>query len=160
MELTLARVDHRLVHGQVTVGWARAVRAELLLVVSDRVAGDPFETSLMQMAVPHGIRLEVWTRDQAVSRIRAGDLPAGRAMLLVATPLDLVPLLDAGLALDEVNIGGVRSPGAHIKLTKEVHATEEELAAWQDLAARGLRLSVQWLPDQRRRLLNQELPRP
>lgn len=159
MQVALVRVDHRLVHGQVTMGWTRSVRAEALVVVSDRAADDPFEASLMRMAVPHGVTIEIWGVTEAADRVRAGNLPAGRVLLLVATPTDLLPLVAAGLSNTEINIGGVRSPGATIKLTKEVHATPDEIEAWKELAAKGIALSVQWLPDQKRRSLNAEVVR-
>ncbi|PSL00683.1 PTS system mannose-specific IIB component/PTS system sorbose-specific IIB component [Murinocardiopsis flavida] len=159
MQLALIRVDHRLVHGQVTMGWTRSVRADALVVVSDRAADDPFEASLMRMAVPHGVAIEIWGVTEAADRVRAANLPAGRVLLLVATPVDLLPLFAAGLSNTEVNIGGVRSPGASVKLTKEVHATPEEIDAWKALAEKGVELSVQWLPDQKRRSLNADVVR-
>ena len=157
MPIQLVRVDHRLVHGQVTMGWSRTVGAEVLLVVNDRAAGDPFEANLMQLAVPSEMRLELWTLERALAAAAGDAWPQERTLLLVANPLDLLRLVEAGLALEEVNIGGVRSPGAERKLTKEVFATDEEIAAWRAMDERGMRLSVQWLPAQRRKLLNDVL---
>jgi len=47
--------------------------------------------------------------------------------------------------VNKVNVGGVRSPGATIKLTKEVIATPEELIAWKKLDQEGIRIEVQWV---------------
>ncbi|MFC0105223.1 PTS system mannose/fructose/N-acetylgalactosamine-transporter subunit IIB [Kibdelosporangium aridum] len=157
MPIELVRVDHRLVHGQVTMGWSRAVGADVLLVISDRVAASPFDISLMEMAVPPGVRLVVWSVDQARQAAADGAWPDGKVLALVANPIDLERLVAAGLTLSEVNIGGVRSEGARHKLTKEVHATDDELVAWKTLAGQGIRLSVQWLPAQKRKLLNDEI---
>ncbi|RSM88522.1 PTS mannose/fructose/sorbose transporter subunit IIB [Kibdelosporangium aridum] len=157
MPIELVRVDHRLVHGQVTMGWSRAVGADVLLVISDRVAASPFDTSLMEMAVPPGVRLVVWSVDHARQAAADGTWPDGKILVLVANPIDLERLVAAGLTLNEVNIGGVRSDGARHKLTKEVHATDDELVAWKTLADHGIRLSVQWLPAQKRKLLNDEI---
>ena len=49
--------------------------------------------------------------------------------------------------MKKVNVGGVRSPGATIKLTKEVMATPDELAAWKKLDTEGVRIEVQWVPN-------------
>jgi mannose/fructose/N-acetylgalactosamine-specific phosphotransferase system component IIB len=154
MSIELIRVDHRLVHGQVTMGWTRAVGADVIVVVNDRAAGNAFEANLMQMAVPAGVRLEVLSLDQGIAAAEAGSWPDGRVLLLVSNPVDLLKLLNAGLEAKTVNIGGVRSEGASIKLTKEVHATEDEVEAWKAMNDRGLELSVQWLPSQRRKALN------
>lgn len=157
MPIELVRVDHRLVHGQVTLGWSRAVGADFLLVVNDRAAANSLDVSLMEMAAPTGASLEVWSVDRAEQAAADGAWPDARVLLLVANPIDLERLVQAGLALTEVNIGGVRSEGARHKLTKEVHATDDELAAWRRLAERGISLSVQWLPAQKRKLINSDV---
>jgi len=56
--------------------------------------------------------------------------------------------------VSKVNVGGVRSPGATIKLTKEVSATPEELAAWKKLDEAGIRIEVQWTPGSGSTVLN------
>ena len=64
--------------------------------------------------------------------------------MLVKSPIDLVTLLEKGLVIDKVNVGGVINDGAKIKLTKEVMATDEEMVAWKKLNELGLKLELQW----------------
>ena len=75
-------------------------------------------------------------------------------MILVKTPIDLLKLVDQGLQVRKVNIGGVRQPGAKVKLSKEVMATDEELKAWKQLDEKGIQMEIQWLPDQSATNLN------
>jgi mannose/fructose/N-acetylgalactosamine-specific phosphotransferase system component IIB len=77
--------------------------------------------------------------------------------MLVRNPIDFLRLLENGLSIKKVNIGGVRSPDAKIKLTKEVSATDQELEAWKELDQLGIRMEVQWVPGAGITILNDVL---
>ena len=66
-------------------------------------------------------------------------------------------MIDLGLEINFINVGGVRQPGANIKLTKEVSATEEEVKAWKKLDEMGIKIEVQWVPGERTTNLNDVL---
>lgn len=146
MKIALIRVDERLVHGQITMGWARAVGADLILAVNDEIASDEFQIKLMKMAAPVGAHVEVCSVQDAIQHIQNQTWPNASILLLVRNPIDLLRLIEGGIRVNKVNIGGVRSPSAKIKLTKEVIATPEELEAWKKLDQMGINLEVQWLP--------------
>lgn len=154
MKIALIRIDDRLIHGQVTMGWSRTVGANVILVANDAVANDPMQKSLMKMAVPPGIKAEVFTIDEAAEKLNAGALTNANILLLVRNPIDFMRLANQGVSVEVVNVGGVRPSGATIKLTKEVSATPEELAAWKEIDAKGIRIEVCFLPGNRPTILN------
>ncbi len=145
MKIALIRIDERLIHGQVTMGWSRTVSANLILAVNDLVAKDPLQKKVMMMAAPVGVTVEIYALDEVVEKIHANCWPNATILMLLRNPIDMVRLMEKGIRVPKVNIGGVRSPGATIKLTKEVVATPEELAAWKQLDQEGVRLEVQWV---------------
>lgn len=155
MKLALVRVDERLVHGQVTMGWTRSLGANVIIVANDAAANDPVQRKLMELASPADTTLEVLGLDETVEKLNAQSWPDGNILLLVHDPIDLLHLVEKGLSIDYVNVGGVRQAGANIKLTKEVSATQEELEAWKKLDERGIRIDVQWLPGQSSKNLNE-----
>lgn len=157
MKLAMVRVDERLVHGQVTMGWTRSLGANIILVANDAAANDPVQKNLMQLASPPDTTLEVLGLDETVEKLNAQSWPDGVVLLLVHDPIDLLHLVEKGLSIEYVNVGGVRQPGANIKLTKEVSATQDELEAWKKLDQHGIRIDVQWLPGQSSRNLNEIL---
>jgi mannose/fructose/N-acetylgalactosamine-specific phosphotransferase system component IIB len=157
MKLAMVRVDERLIHGQVTMGWTRSLGANVILVANDDVANDPMQKNLMMLAAPPSTTVEVLGLDATVEKLSSKSWPDGTILLLVRNPVDLLYLVGKGLSLDQVNVGGVRQESASIKLTKEVSATEEELEAWKRLDERGIRIEVQWLPGQSSKSLNEVL---
>jgi mannose/fructose/N-acetylgalactosamine-specific phosphotransferase system component IIB len=146
MKISMIRVDERLIHGQVTMGWARTSSANLILAVNDLVAKDSFQKKLMMMAAPVGVTIEIYSVDEVVEKLNANTWPNATILLLLRNPIDMVRLVEKGIKVNKINVGGVRSPGATIKLTKEVSATLEELAAWKKLDEIGIRIEVQWVP--------------
>ncbi len=148
MKIALLRVDERLIHGQVTMGWARSTGANLLLAINDKVAKDAFQKNVMKMAAPPGVDIEIVSVDEAAENLKNSTYANRSVLLLVRNPMDVVRLIEQGVELKKINIGGVRQPGANIKLTKEVQATPEELEAWKKLDQMDVKMEVQWLPGQ------------
>jgi mannose/fructose/sorbose-specific phosphotransferase system IIB component len=154
MKISLIRIDERLIHGQVTMGWARTASANLILAVNDLVAKDPFQKKLMMMAAPVGASVEIYSVDEVVEKLNAKAWPNATILLLLRNPIDMVRLVEKGVRVEKVNVGGVRSPEAKIKLTKEVIATPLELEAWKKLDEQGIHIEVQWVPGAGTTMLN------
>ncbi len=74
MSIVLARIDSRLVHGQVLEAWVPYVNADCIVVASDEVAGASFQCMVMQAAVPSSIKLIIGTLEETVSILSSADL--------------------------------------------------------------------------------------
>ena len=154
MSIVLIRVDDRLIHGQVLIGWTRALGVDHALVADDQAAADPMQGPLMRMAAPTGLTVTIQTVDEAATALQDGRYERDRMIVIVRGPDTLVRLHKAGLEFDTVNVGNVRSGEGRRRLTKEVHASPEELEHWRYLDSAGVELSAQWLPDQKRTQIN------
>ncbi len=148
MKIVFCRIDERLIHGQITISWANLTGTRLILAINDQVANNHLQKNLIKMAAPAGIDVEVLTVEEAKQKITgdAGDQTA--TMILVKNPIDMLELINSGLDIKKINIGGVRQPTASIVITKEVKATPEELKAWKELAAKDITMEVQFTADQ------------
>ena len=142
--ITLTRIDGRLIHGQVTVGYTRRYGANYIVVTNNELAASTFQKNMMKMAAPAGTEIEIFSIDETAEIIKEEKLADKTILLLVKRPIDLVPLIEKGCTFSKVNVGGVINEGANIKMTKEVMATDEELAAWKKLDEMGVEMEVQW----------------
>jgi mannose/fructose/N-acetylgalactosamine-specific phosphotransferase system component IIB len=154
VKIAMVRVDDRLVHGQVVVGWTRTLGVNHLVVADDAAAGNSMQRSLLKLAVPAGVRLSVLGVEEAARQLQAGSFGEDTILLLLRGPQTLLQLLQAGFSLEKVNVGNVRMAEGKVRLTREVHANAEELAAWKSIDSLGVKLEAQWVPDQPRTLLN------
>lgn len=145
MTVKLIRVDDRLIHGQVAVGWTRSLGIDHIVVADARTAGDTMQKTLMKMAAPSGVGVTFTSETEAPARVE--ELTSHALLVLVRGPVELKAVRDAGLPMASVNVGNVHTGPGRTKLTREVYASPEELQIWRDLAADGIKLKAQWLPD-------------
>ncbi len=146
MGVTLLRVDDRLVHGQVVEGWVPHLRADLVVVVSDAAAADPVQGALMKMALPPSVGLLVLALDGAAAALSAPAMTARRALVLVPGPGEALALLEAGLTVDRVNVGGLHFTVGKVQLGRALFLDEKDKASLRAIAARGVKLEGRPLP--------------
>jgi mannose/fructose/N-acetylgalactosamine-specific phosphotransferase system component IIB len=146
MKIVLVRVDDRLIHGQVAIGWTRTVGATHIVVANDEVAKDNTQKMLMKMATPVGVKLTVLSVAEAAAELSAGKFGNDRVMVLVRDPQSLLALMEGGVKLEKVNVGNVRMAEGRVRLTKEVAATPEEIEVWNKLDSAGVELEAMWIP--------------
>lgn len=142
--IVMLRVDGRLIHGQVIAGFSRRVGANMIMVINDAAAKNAFQKNIMKMAIPAGTALEVLSVEESLVKLNSVAFQSKKILVLVKSPIDLVTLIEKGLIIDKVNVGGVINDGAKIKLSKEVMATEDEMVAWKKLNELGLKMELQW----------------
>ncbi|MHB1651019.1 MAG: PTS system mannose/fructose/N-acetylgalactosamine-transporter subunit IIB [Desulfitobacteriaceae bacterium] len=146
MKIVLVRVDDRLIHGQVVVGWTRTVGATHIVVANDEVAKDNTQKMLLKMATPVGVKATILPVAEAAALLTAEKFGSDKMLVLVRDPQSLLVLMEGGVKLDKVNIGNVRMAEGRERLTKEVAATPEEMKAWRKLDEKGVELEALWIP--------------
>lgn len=146
--IVLARVDDRLVHGQITSGWVPHLRAKRLVVASDRLAGDPLLGGIVAAGAP-GVRVEVLAVDDAARRAAAGDYDATATIVLFESLQDARRALLGGLAFDRLNLGGLRHPGGRLCLCEAITLDVDDCETLRDLCTRGVRVEVRLMPRDR-----------
>jgi mannose/fructose/N-acetylgalactosamine-specific phosphotransferase system component IIB len=147
--LRLVRVDDRLIHGQVVAVWLRAVGADRIVIVDDRVAADAFLVDVLTLAAPAGVPVEVLDVASGAARVRAlADAP-DVVFVLVKTPLTALALLRAGVPMDVVNLGGMGSGPGRRTLYRTISASDDERAALRDIEALGTPVEIRIAADDR-----------
>lgn len=155
MKVVLVRVDDRLIHGQVVVGWTRTVGATTIVVANDEVANNSMQRTLLKMTAPAGVKAEILTVEDAARQLNDKKFTGESVIVLVRDPQSLVRLVEAGFKLQKVNVGNVRAAQGKVRLSKEVHASDAEIEAWKKLDELGVTLEAQWMPDQPKTNFNQ-----
>jgi PTS system mannose-specific IIB component/fructoselysine and glucoselysine-specific PTS system IIB component len=147
MPLALFRVDDRLVHGQVVIGWGRPLGARAIVLVDDLVATSSWEQDLYRMAAPQGVGIEFATTAEAVSRLPewASD---PRPIILLTGELETMAALQAAHPdlVSRVNLGGIHyRPGREERL-RYLYLDTAEVALVDAMRARGAVVTAQDLP--------------
>jgi len=146
MSVNFYRIDDRLVHGQVMTGWTKIYDTGRIFVVDDGCAADPFMCRVMQMSVPKGYEVKIFRLEDAAEAIRA-DPPDKKTMVLTKTPETMLGLIERGVAMAELNVGGMGYlPGRRVVL-RNIQITPQELETLQKIAAHNVRVFFQIVPD-------------
>jgi PTS system mannose-specific IIB component/fructoselysine and glucoselysine-specific PTS system IIB component len=145
--LALCRIDDRLIHGQVVIGWGVPLAVQHIVLVDDGVRASEWEQEIYRAAVPAHIGLEFADRAEARQRIGDWARDPRRIFLLtgdVETMADLVRH-SAG-AIARVNVGAVHAgPGRRERL-RYVYLSEAEGETLRRLAEAGTEVTAQDLP--------------
>jgi PTS system mannose-specific IIB component/fructoselysine and glucoselysine-specific PTS system IIB component len=151
MPIVLSRIDDRLIHGQVVLGWGRPLGIQRIVLVNDDVASSAWEQELYRMAVPAEIELQFATITAAAVQLPAWSAAEARTLVLTGDIGTMAALHAAdGQALHEVNLGGIHHrPGRRQRLPY-VYLSDEERSALAALEARGARVSAQDVPTAQR----------
>jgi mannose/fructose/N-acetylgalactosamine-specific phosphotransferase system component IIB len=145
MEIALLRIDDRLVHGQVVIGWIPHLKAQAVVVASDAAAADATQTMLMEMAMPEGVALHVLPVDEAARRLRDGS-DGRRTLALAPGPREALRLLELGVPCPAVNVGGLHYTAGRVQLGKAIFLDEQDRQALRAIARRGVGLEGRALP--------------
>jgi mannose/fructose/N-acetylgalactosamine-specific phosphotransferase system component IIB len=147
--LVLVRVDDRLVHGQVVVGWGQALGATHIALVDDEVAANEWERDIYRVGVPPHMTIEFVSVDDAGRRVEQWEASRGRVMLVLNDVAGVVRLCQLAPQVKRVNLGGIhQAPGRRRRLPY-VFMTEAEACELGELAAAGVEVTAQDVPTAR-----------
>lgn len=146
MPLEHFRIDDRLVHGQVVVGWGQPLQLRFIVLVDDGVASNDWERELYRMGTPPEMELLVETVDSAVARMPELTARPDAGMLLTADVATMGRLTAAAPAIRDVTIGGLHHRPGRAACLSYVYLSDDEAAGLGAIAARGVRIAAQDLP--------------
>lgn len=137
------RIDDRLVHGQVLVAWAGALRPDRILLASDAVAADPQRRALYLGLADDEQDVGVADLAAAAVEMRAG---VRRLLVVCASPADVLRLVELGAPIERVHIGGMHAGGDKRAWLPYVHLSAPDVEAFRCLLARGVQVEARDLP--------------
>jgi PTS system mannose-specific IIB component len=142
MNIGLARIDDRLIHGQVATRWTKETNVTRIIVVSDEVAADTVRKTLLTQVAPPGVTAHVV---DVAKMIRVWNNPkyAGdRVMLLFTNPTDVERVVEGGVNIKSVNIGGMAFRQGKTQVNNAISVDETDIEAFKKLNARGIELEA------------------
>ncbi|MCT3034883.1 PTS sugar transporter subunit IIB [Pediococcus ethanolidurans] len=146
-EYVLARIDSRLLHGQVATGWTKAVNPTRIIVVSDNVAKDELRTTMIKQAAPSGVKAHVVPVDQMIKLAKDDKHFGGqRALLLFETPQDALRAIEGGVPLKTLNIGSMSHSVGKVQPNKVLAFDQDDIDTFAKLKGLGVTFDVRKVP--------------
>jgi PTS system mannose-specific IIB component len=149
MSIVLARIDSRLIHGQVLESWVPYVNADCIAVANDQVAGNAFQKLLMEAAVPRGIRVVIDTVDKIAAMFSSQELSGRKVLLLLADSQDALAIHRRGIGCDKLNLGNMHGGQGKQRVACTIALDPGDVDNLRMLEADGVRIVSQCLPSDR-----------
>ncbi|MCT1176983.1 PTS system mannose/fructose/N-acetylgalactosamine-transporter subunit IIB [Pediococcus pentosaceus] len=142
--LVLTRIDDRLIHGQVMTAWIKNKGADQVVIVDDNVAQDDFMINVLENAVPDNIAIGIFSKEDAV-QFFSEPLEAP-TIILVKTPQVLEYMIDNGIDINEIDLGGMGAKEGRERLYHTISTNEEENSSFKRLIDKGIDTFIQIMP--------------
>jgi len=148
VSLALIRLDDRLIHGQVVVGWGQPLNIGFIVLVDDEVRNSAWEQDLYRMGVPANIEVVFASIAEAARQLADWEQDA-RVGILLAGDIDTMAALAATGQVQQVNIGGVHHRAGRSERLRYVYLTDDEAGKLLRLASNGIEVTAQDVPTAR-----------
>ncbi|WP_156286513.1 PTS sugar transporter subunit IIB [Oceanivirga salmonicida] len=142
----LARIDTRLLHGQVATSWTKTTNPNRIIVVSDAVSRDQLRKKMIEEAAPPGVRANVVPIDKMITVDKDKRFGNTKAMLLFETPQDALRAIEGGIEIKELNLGSIAHSKGKVQLTKAVSMGKDDVETFEKLLSLGVKIDVRKVP--------------
>ncbi|TOZ03506.1 mannose/fructose/sorbose PTS transporter subunit IIA [Leuconostoc pseudomesenteroides] len=147
INIKLARLDTRLLHGQVATAWTPDSKANRIIVVSDAVAKDELRKSLIQQAAPNGVKANIVPISKMIEVAKDDRFGGVDAFLLFETVEDVLRAVEGGVPLKSLNVGSMAHSEGKTMVNKVLSMDKTDVAAFEKLRDLGVEFDVRKVPN-------------
>ena len=146
MPIEVLRIDDRLVHGQVIEGWLKNITISQIIVASDKLAKDKMQQVLLSMAIPKCTELKILNVNDAVKYLLEHNTTENKILVLVSDPKDALSLLEGGVDVKSINVGGMHFTAGKRQLLKNMSVDDDDIMNLNKIMGMGIELESRILP--------------
>ncbi|MBS4769603.1 PTS system mannose/fructose/N-acetylgalactosamine-transporter subunit IIB [Carnobacteriaceae bacterium zg-ZUI240] len=147
MTIVGARIDGRLIHGQVANLWSSKLQVSRIMVIDDNVAENDVEKQGLKLACPPGVKLSVLPVAKAAENILSGKYDSQRLFIVARYPDRFLRLVEAGVQLELLNVGNMSQTPETRSVTRSINVVDADIEAFDALNAKGVKLTAQMVPN-------------
>ncbi|HGI0011477.1 TPA: PTS sugar transporter subunit IIB [Streptococcus pyogenes] len=147
LKINLARVDTRLLHGQVATAWTPASKADRIIVASDEVAQDDLRKQLIKQAAPGGVKANVVPISKLIEASKDPRFGNTHALILFQTPQDALRAVEGGVEINELNVGSMAHSTGKTMVNNVLSMDKEDVTTFEKLRDLGVTFDVRKVPN-------------
>lgn len=128
MPVVLARIDDRLIHGQVIASWLRSYSVNVIVIVDDELSKDKVQLDVFALTTPPGAQLFAQPIDGFIEKYNRGIFEKYNVMVIFKDTSAITAIAKAGVKfpVNFINVGGMRFKPGRTQITNAVSVTPEE----------------------------------
>jgi mannose/fructose/N-acetylgalactosamine-specific phosphotransferase system component IIB len=143
-DVSLVRVDNRLIHGQVATGFMNQCSAAKIVVIDDRAASNELSKDALELATPGGIELSVFTAAQALEAWKAARFGSKSPVMVIFKTISIAfELYQAGFKYAALQIGGTNTVAGRKKIEGAISLDGQEAKMLNTISESGVEITFQ-----------------
>lgn len=146
IKYVLARIDTRLLHGQVATSWTKTTGPNRIIVVSDAVSKDNLRKSMIEQAAPPGVKAHVVPINKMIQVAKDPRFGNTKAMLLFENPQDALRAIEGGVDIKELNLGSIAHSLGKVVVNNAIAMDNNDVDAIQKIMEKGVNIDVRKVP--------------
>lgn len=147
LKINLARIDTRLLHGQVATGWTPASKADRIIVASDTVAQDNLRKQLIKQAAPGNVKANVVPIKKLIEVSKDPRFGNTHALILFETPQEALEAIKGGVEIKELNVGSMAHSTGKTMVNNVLSMDKDDVATFEQLRDLGVEFDVRKVPN-------------
>lgn len=147
LKINLARIDTRLLHGQVATGWTPASKADRIIVASDTVAQDNLRKQLIKQAAPGNVKANVVPIKKLIEAAKDPRFGNTHALILFETPQEALEAIEGGVEIKELNVGSMAHSTGKTMVNNVLSMDKDDVATFEKLRDLGVQFDVRKVPN-------------
>ena len=147
LKIKLARIDSRLLHGQVATGWTPASKVDRIIVASDTVAKDELRKQLIKQAAPGNVKANVVPIKKLIEVSKDPRFGNTHALILFETPQEALEAIEGGLEIKELNVGSMAHSTGKTMVNNVLSMDKDDVATFEKLRDLGVKFDVRKVPN-------------
>ena len=147
LKINLARIDTRLLHGQVATAWTPDSKADRIIVASDSVAKDELRKELIKQAAPGNVKANVVPIDKLIAVSKDPRFGNTHALILFETPQDALRAIEGGVPIKTLNVGSMAHSTGKTMVNNVLSMDKDDVATYEKLRDLGVEFDVRKVPN-------------
>lgn len=147
LKINLARLDTRLLHGQVATAWTPDSKADRIIVASDSVAKDELRKELIKQAAPNGVKANVVPIQKLIDVAKDPRFGETHALILFETPQDALRAIEGGVPIKTLNVGSMAHSTGKTMVNNVLSMDKEDVATFEKMRDLGVEFDVRKVPN-------------
>ena len=147
MPFVLVRVDDRMIHGQVVVGWGNAIHPDKIILCHDEISASPWEKDLYEGSFSgYDCEIHVFSSSELNDYCESDSFSKDKTILITETPKDVLSIYESGIHFEKLNIGGLHYKESKKELNNYIYLDSEDVQCITKLQEYGVEIKGQDVP--------------
>ncbi len=150
MKIMLARIDDRLIHGQVSTGWSKEFKISRIIVINNEVSKDTIRVKLLKQVSPPNITAHVVSIKKFIKVYNNPKYFGEKVLLLFTNPKDIIKIIQKGIKINSINIGGMSYQKGKTQITDAISVNKNDIKSFYELHKMNIELEIRKVPNDKK----------